>query len=149
MKRKIISIPPKYFYLSIIIIIAARFLLPQFNVIIFPYNVLGVILFLVGFYFIFWTWKIFKKYNTPENFDKSTKLVTEGLFRFSRNPMYLGGFLILFGLFIFVGNLVSLLGPVLYFLFIHFMFIPFEEEKNEKTFGQEFIDYKKRTRKWI
>jgi len=115
MKHKVIFIPPSYFYLSMIIILATRFLLPRFNFIIYPYNLLGVFLFLLGFYIMMWVWKVFKRYNTPENFDRSNKLVTQGLFKFSRNPMYLGMLLMLFGISIFSSNSISFLGQFCFF----------------------------------
>jgi len=149
MKRKIISLPPNYFYAFIIFIVAVYFLFPYLNIIIFPYNLIGLVIFTLGFYLMSWSWLRFKKHQTPESFKKSTALVQDGPYKFSRNPMYLGMTLILLGLAVLFKNIIGLIAPFLFFLTMHFMFIPFEEEKNEKELGEKYIDYKKKARRWI
>jgi len=149
MKRKIISIPPNYFYLAIILTVVFHFILPKFNYIQSPYNYLGVILIILGLWLTIWPWQIFKKHNTSERFVQSKALVTEGPYEFSRNPMYLGMTLVLLGLVIVIQNILSFIFPVLFFLVIHFMFVPYEEEKNEQDFGQKYLGYKNKVRKWI
>ncbi|MFA5075960.1 MAG: isoprenylcysteine carboxylmethyltransferase family protein [Patescibacteria group bacterium] len=147
--KKIVSIPPNYFYLSLIISVLFFYFIPSANLINFPYNSIGLILVIVGFYLIIRSWLLFRKHQTPESFADSTRLVIENLYRFSRNPMYLGGVISLLGLAIFLGNLISLLTPVVFFLVTNFMFIPYEEEKMIKTFGQEYLNYKNKTRRWF
>lgn len=149
MKKKIISLPPNYFFFCIILSAVLFFIFPEMNKIKSPYNLLGLILMGLGLYLVGKSWYLFKEKRTPESFEQSTYLVTEHLYKYSRHPMYLGGVVFLFGLSILLGNLYSFASPIIFFLFINYMFIPFEEEKNEKTFGQEFLDYKKRVRRWL
>ena len=79
----------------------------------------------------------------------ATSLVTTGVFAFSRNPMYLGLLLFLFGFSLQV-NVVG--GMLLLFLFVlyinRFQIIPEERALAEK-FGQEFQEYVENVRKWI
>ncbi len=94
----------------------------------------------------------FKKQKTtvnPLQPEMASSLVISGVFKYSRNPMYLGLSLILLSVaiqFNFVG------GILIVFVFIAFIakfqIIP-EEIAMEKLFGEEFIRYKKKTRKWI
>ena len=149
MKRKVISIPPNYFYFCIALSIVLFFVFSGVNKIKYPYNLFGLILIGAGFYLIGKSWYLFKEKGTPESFAPSTHLVTGHLFKYSRNPMYAGGVIFLFGLSILLGNLYSFVSPIIFFLIINYMFIPFEEEKNEKTFGQEFLNYKKQVRRWL
>ena len=149
MNRKIISIPPNYFYLAVIIILVSRWFLPQLNLLPAVYNLIGWILLILGIFLTILTWAYFKKYQTPEDFSASKKLIMTGPFRFSRNPMYIGMFLIVLGVTFCLRNVIGLVVIVAFWAVLEFMFVPFEEEKNELTFGQEFLDYKKRVRRWL
>ena len=147
--KKTISIPPNYFYACLILSIILRFVFPNFKFIGFPYNLLGLLLIAYGFYLVINPWFLFKKYGTPESFDESTALVCEGIYKYTRNPMYLGGAVILTGLSVILNNWLCFFTTFLFFLFMHFIFIPFEEDKMFKTFGEEYLKYKKQVRRWI
>ena len=149
MKRKIISKPPNYFFVSIIGIAAFYFIFPSMNLIPMRWNFTGLILMIFGMYLIPASYQIFKKYKTPERYEKSTYLVTEGLYSYSRNPMYLGSVVFLLGMSVLIGNVISFVFPVLFFVIMDRMFIPYEEEKGEEEFGKKYLDYKKKVRKWI
>ena len=77
------------------------------------------------------------------------RLVTEGAFQYSRNPIYLGGMVFFFGLAILLGSLVGFIFPAIIFMLVHFLYIPNEEEELKTMFGEEYLDYLKRVRKWI
>lgn len=146
---KIISIPPNYFYFCILLNVFLYFLFPQMSMIKYPYSLLGILLIVLGLYLIFKSWYLFKDKKTPESFSPSIYLVKEHLYKYSRNPMYLGGVLFLLGLVVLSRNVLAFLSPFIFFLFMNFMFIPYEEEKNEKTFGQDFLEYKKKVKRWL
>jgi len=149
MKNKIISIPPNYFYLSLIIDLLFYYLLPQFNLINYSYRWMGLPLLVFGSLLVLYSYWQFSKARTSEKIEKSYSLVIKGLYRYSRNPMYLGAVIFLIGLSIFLGNLISFFIPVVFFLVINYMFIPYEEEKGEKEFGKKYLDYKKRVNRWL
>lgn len=79
----------------------------------------------------------------PVKPDQAKALVMSGLYRFSRNPMYLGMALILFGEALVLGNFFVLLVPILFVICITYMQIIPEEKVLEMKFGQEYIHYKK------
>lgn len=85
----------------------------------------------------------------PMHPEKATSLVTVGIYRFTRNPMYLGMLLILLG-FAFLGhNLLGFVVPVAFVLVINvFQIIP-EERALAELFGDEFSAFKKRTPRWF
>jgi hypothetical protein len=70
---------------------------------------------------------------------KVNLLKYQGPFQFSRNPMYLGGVIVQTGLAVCSGNIISFLAPLLFFVILNFIFIPFEEEKKGKELGEEYL----------
>ena len=97
-----------------------------------------------------WADGLFKKVSTEvKSFDKPTILVTEGPFRISRHPMYLGFVALLLGVAIMLGSLAAFIAPIAMFITLATIFIPFEESMCEETFGQEYLDYKTRVRCWL
>jgi protein-S-isoprenylcysteine O-methyltransferase Ste14 len=77
------------------------------------------------------------------------KLVMRGPFRFTRNPMYLGLTLMAFGFALYFGTLPFYVVPVLLFLLCNFSFVPFEEAKMQRQFGDQYTDYLRRVRRWL
>ncbi len=69
-------------------------------------------------------------------------LVTDGMYKVCRNPMYLGNILILFGFGLFANSLVFILIFIPLFVFFYAAIIFAEEDFLLKKFGQQFIDYK-------
>ena len=77
------------------------------------------------------------------------KLVTRGPFRHTRNPMYLGLVLMALGFAFYFGTIPFYAVPVLLFVLCDFSFIPFEEAKMQRQFGDQYTDYLRRVRRWI
>ena len=75
--------------------------------------------------------------------------VTDGPFRLTRNPMYLGLTVATLGMAVWVGAWPMLAAPVAVFLTANFVHIPFEEAKMRRQFGAEFDDYVRRVRRWL
>ena len=84
-----------------------------------------------------------------EPFDEATTLVTGGFYRITRNPMYLGMFLMLFGVAFLLGSVSTLLPLALFVLVIRYNFVLGEERFLEAAFGQRYLDYKSEVRRWI
>ncbi len=78
-----------------------------------------------------------------------TRLLVTGLFRWSRNPIYLGDAILLAGLCIGWNAWLALPMVLLFMTLISKRFIQPEEARLAALFGAEFEDYKKRTRRWI
>ena len=146
--RKII--PPVYLLLSIAVMVSLHFLFPGVTDLVFPWPLLGVIPLALGIGINLVADRSFKQHNTAvKPLEKSTALVTHGVFRVSRNPMYLGIVLILLGIALFLGSLTPYLVVFLFAIFIDIVFIRFEEKKLEETFGEAWLEYKKSVRRWI
>ncbi len=111
---------------------------------------IGYLFIALGIALPVWGAQIFKRVETNIIPYKSPdKIVTEGPFRFSRNPMYLGMVLVLTGTTALLGILEGLYFVIFFFIVANWWYIPFEEMKMEKVFGDQFIDYKKRVRRWL
>lgn len=93
---------------------------------------------------------LFKIKGTTVNPTKEPdKLVTDGIYRVTRNPMYLGMLLILSGFPLFIDTIIGLVCPVIFFIVMDHMVIPREEKVVEGVFGKTFREYKSKTRRWI
>jgi protein-S-isoprenylcysteine O-methyltransferase Ste14 len=77
------------------------------------------------------------------------KLVTNGPFRFTRNPMYLGLSVLSLGIAFYAGTLPFFAVPALVFVLCNFAFIPFEEAKMQRQFSGQYTEYLRRVRRWI
>ncbi len=84
-----------------------------------------------------------------KTFDDPDRLVTQGPFRFSRNPMYLGFTLALAGTALVVGTLTAWLGAVVFFGAANAWYIPFEERRMAATFGSAYAEYRRRVPRWL
>ena len=113
---------------------------------------LGVFLLLIGFFVLISAVRLFRKDNTtvnPLSPDQATKLVTDGIFKYTRNPMYLGMAFILGSISVFFNLLGGILLVALFCAYItRFQIIP-EEKAMKDLFSHDFEKYTKSTRRWI
>ena len=80
---------------------------------------------------------------------RADRLVTGGAFRFRRNPIYMGEVLIFLGLAELTHNIwFAILAPLLA-ITLYVLAIRPEEQHLETRFGQAYLDYKERTRRWF
>lgn len=85
----------------------------------------------------------------PKHPASASNLVSTGIYRYSRNPMYLGVLLVLAGWAIYLGNVLSFLGLVVFIAYItRFQIIP-EERLLSQKFGVAFDSYKSKVRRWL
>ena len=82
-------------------------------------------------------------------FKEADKLVTQGPFRYSRNPMYLGLGLVLTGTWLLLGALSCVLGVLIFLVVADCWYIRSEERMLQRKFGPAFDAYRARTRRWI
>ena len=82
-------------------------------------------------------------------FRNVSALVTDGIYRFTRNPMYLGMLAVLLGCAITVGASVALLVPPVFAVIIELRFIRYEEAMLRELFPDTFPAYCERVRRWI
>lgn len=86
---------------------------------------------------------------TVKPFDSPAALVTGGVFRLSRNPMYLGFVLILTGVAFLLGTLSPFLVILLFITWIERVYIAFEERALAEKFGAAWSAYRDTTRRWL
>ena len=79
----------------------------------------------------------------------TTSLVTAGIYRFTRNPMYLGLLFLLLAWAVFLSSAWALVGPVAFVLYIDRFQIAPEERVLATMFGATFSEYKARARRWL
>ena len=115
-----------------------------------PSRIIGAILFIGGLAMGMPAFRGMLKAKTSPNPHRPTNaLVFEGTYRITRNPMYLSMLMIYAGICTFFQNLwfIPFL-PILAWLFTTWVIIP-EEKYLEQKFGQEYLDFKSRVRRWI
>jgi protein-S-isoprenylcysteine O-methyltransferase Ste14 len=94
-------------------------------------------------------WAFMRARTTPIPHQEPTALIASGIFRFTRNPIYLGDALVLAGLCIRWGAWTALLLVPLFILLIDRRFIRAEEARLARAFGPDFEAYAARTRRWL
>lgn len=117
-----------------------------------PMLVATVGLGLIGFAIIGWAMLSFLEAQTTVNPMKPSSasvLVTSGAYGHSRNPMYLGMFLILVGWALFLANVLAFLVLPAFILYMNQFQIKPEERALTALFGQEFLEYESRVHRWI
>ena len=77
------------------------------------------------------------------------KPVSKGIFRYSRNPMYLGGFIFFIGIGLVSVSSIYLLITLIWVVLLHVKDIPIEESECIKKYGKDYKEYMKRTPRWI
>ena len=85
----------------------------------------------------------------PMKPEAASCLVTGGIYRFTRNPMYLSVLLMLLAWAIFLSSAWALVGPVAFVLYINRFQIKPEERALAAMFGTEYAEYKGRVRRWL
>ncbi|MDJ0646914.1 MAG: isoprenylcysteine carboxylmethyltransferase family protein [Flavobacteriaceae bacterium] len=80
---------------------------------------------------------------------KASNLVVKGLYKYTRNPMYLALLFILLAFFMRLGNLNNLFVVVLFIWYITKFQIKPEEAALTKRFGNQYLNYKSKVRRWI
>ena len=147
--RKIL-VPPLLLILSIIGMIGLNRFGPQTYWLDAPLDNIGYVIIALGVLIPVWAARIFRKRETNIiPYRDPDKIVTEGPFKVSRNPMYLGMLLVLVGVAIKLGTLESFVFVLLFFAVANWWYIPFEEERMSEIFGDQFDTYKKNVRRWL
>lgn len=77
------------------------------------------------------------------------KLVTTGIYKITRNPMYLGLLLVLIGWLIYLGNILSIAALLFFVWYMNRFQIGPEEKVLEQKFGEDYRNFKQKTRRWI
>lgn len=115
-----------------------------------PFILVGLSLIGFGFLLAFNSISRFIKAKTGVvPFSKSTALITEGFYKYTRNPMYVGMNSFLLGLLIILNNPINFIFLVTFFFIVRNLFVIKEEVQMLETFGEEYLAYKNKVRRWL
>ncbi len=115
-----------------------------------PFNLTGLLTSGLGLMICFAGHQQFKKVGTTlYPFSQPGKLVTGGLFRYTRNPMYLGLTTFLTGVWLLLGSLSPGILAIAFLLIADRWYIAYEERQLLAVFGSEYSAYQARTPRWI
>ena len=110
----------------------------------------GLAMSLVGFLLGLAAFLEFRKARTTlDPHGAATELVTSGIYRYTRNPIYLGFLLLVMGLPLYSGLYWGLVLAPLYILLMDRLIIRHEEAYLERTFGHTYNRYTTRVRRWV
>ena len=145
------KIPPPI--LVLILVVSSFLSSKKIDVIHIPHQTLvSILILLIGILILIIPVTNFIKYKTtidPIEFKKVNKLVTSGIYKYSRNPMYLGLLLIVISSSILYLNIYSVSTPIFFYYWINRFQIQREEIFLTEKFGKEYLLYMTRTRRWI
>ena len=143
-----LKIPPLIFFFPVILGLIIEMYLTKIetNNLFFIY--LGTIICILGIIIMIFALKEFyANQESPAPFISTKKIITTGIFRFSRNPMYLSFFISTLGVSITLFSIGILVGSIIGIILIHKLIVIFEENKLVSIEGYE--NYKNTTRRWI
>ena len=146
-----LKIPPPL--LVLILVVSNYFSSKKIDLILLPnQDITSIIIFLIGMLILINPiFKFIKSKTTidPIKFKKVNKLITSGIYRYSRNPMYLGLLMLVTSTSIFYLNIFSITTPFFFYYWINKFQIKREEIFLTEKFGKEYLLYKTKTRRWI
>jgi protein-S-isoprenylcysteine O-methyltransferase Ste14 len=147
-------LPPIWFFIFLGIALLLHFYVLENNFDFFPSvlrRIIGALLVIWGLSLSLGASKRFKEEDTEILPTSATNrvLIVNGPYKRTRNPIYLGLVLLLLGIGVLMSAPAVLVAALLQFLVLNFLFIPFEEKKMEKQFGEQYTSYKDKVRKWL
>ena len=141
--------PPLLAVVLLAVTLALHFMLPEERAVGWE-QFIGLLFVAVGAGVSSYAAAIFQARETTKNpYGEPTRFVVQAPYTWTRNPMYLSFVMVLLGLAIFFESIAMLLAPAVFYAVIDRMVIPREEETMERLFGQDYVAYKDRVRRWL
>lgn len=103
----------------------------------------GTLVVICGLFFVM------KGRGTPAIFDAPTEFVPAGPYKYVRNPIYIGGFVLYAGFGLFHRSISMTIFSLILFLLFHLFVVFVEEPGLERRFGRSYLEYKKSTNRWL
>jgi len=108
-------------------------------------GIMGVLVSLAGL----WEFRKAKTTIDPTKPERTSHLVSQGIYRFTRNPMYLGMQIIIIAAILKFANYLGFIAlPCFIFYITQFQIKP-EERIIEGIFGKKYVEYKRKVRRWL
>jgi protein-S-isoprenylcysteine O-methyltransferase Ste14 len=144
-------LPPVLFLIFLFLMAGICWALGSPHTVSYPYNLVGALLLCSGLGIAIYHSRLFKKEGANiMTFGEPTKFVRSGLYKHSRNPMYLGFVVALLGAaFLYQAALSSILLVILFWFIADRWYIRFEETEMLKNFGEDYREYCRQTPRWL
>ena len=143
-------LPPRLVLILIIVSVALGLLVPVLGPLALPLRIAGGALIVASIWLNLSNAQRFAKIGTNiVTFNDPGTLVSDGAFRFTRNPMYLGFVGLMVGVALIVGTLTAWVGVIGFWIAGNFWYIPFEEGRMLARFGDDYVAYQGEVRRWI
>lgn len=143
-------LPPVFLLLCVVAMIFSQLFLPIAQVVPWPIRSIALLPLVIGIGMAVLGKQQFAKEGTNlYTFNDPDKMITSGLYAYSRNPMYLGFVIAAFSVAVFAGGLVPLAIALIHCVVVDQWYIGFEERRMAERFGNSYDDYKKRVRRWL
>lgn len=143
-------LPPVFFLLCVIAMVIAYYFFPVVQIFSWPTKLFALLPMAIGIGLAIAGKRQFAKEGTNINtFVDAEKMITSGLYAYTRNPMYLGFVIAAFSLAILTGGLISLVIALIHCVVVDRWYIAFEESRMTVLFGDAYDNYKNKVRRWI
>lgn len=143
-------VPPIILLLAILCQFGLHYWLPVARLIESPWNNLGFALIVLGLLTVIGpVISFFRAATTIKPFHDSSALVATGMYRYTRNPMYVGMVIVLLGIAMRFGDLSPFVMPILFVPVLTARVIKHEERMLEERFGDEYRNFKKSVGRWL
>lgn len=143
-------LPPTLLVISISLMCLIHFMLPLLQIISYPLNLIGAVPIVIGIVITLAGSNMFKAADTTEmTFDEPSTLVTSGIYKISRNPVYLGFALMIVGVGIMLGSAISFVVAIAFIITTDRWYISYEEKMLKEKFGKDYLIYKSKVRRWM
>jgi protein-S-isoprenylcysteine O-methyltransferase Ste14 len=144
------TLPPGYLFNALAAMVLLHFFFPLKTITPFPLNFVGLVPLLLGTALNLLADQSLKKRGTTvKPFEVSSALITTGVYRLSRHPMYLGMVFILTGVAFLLGSLSPYIIIPIFAIMMDRIFISIEENMLATSFGNEWHKYKSTVRRWL
>lgn len=144
--------PPVYMFLFALMMWSADQLLPIALWLEQPWNHIGSLIMVLSILPAAGAFRLFNRFATkadPFHPEKASNLVTTGIYRYTRNPMYLALLMLLIGWALYLGSAIAALFPPLFVWLITVVQIKKEEKALQQRFAEAYLDYKRNVRRWL
>lgn len=142
--------PPILLLFSIILMVGLHYAVPVARWLSWPWRASGAVPVAAGLLLGLAASRHFTRHDTTiVPFEQSSELITEGPYRYTRNPLYLSMTLMLIGLWVFLGSLSPAVVVPLFVWWIATRFVAKEERHLEAQFGPAYRAYRAKVRRWF
>lgn len=143
-------LPPVLLLFCAAAMVLAQFFFPMTQIAPWPIRLIALLPLVLGMFIAVVGKQQFVKQGTNlYTFNDPDKMITTGLYAYSRNPMYLGFVIVAFSIALLLGSLIPLGIALIHWVVVDRWYISFEEKRMVEKFGENYNDYKKRVRRWI